>query len=150
MKKILVLVLATLMSISLCACGGSESTSGNNNSETKTEENGFTPSQVTEKEEVEETTTAPANMTIEEMQQYYDVTKYLGSPCYDECKIKVWDELGVVQINRMAENGVFPITIEDNGQLENGKTYGFIICDNDTPDDLSDDVVAYVFTTPIE
>lgn len=145
MKKKLLVTLAAIMCISLCACGGTETTSGNN------KEEGFTPSQVTEKEETEENDTETLiEIDVENLEQYYDVTKFVGTPSYNECKIKVWDELGVVQINRMAENGVFPITIEDNGQLENGKTYGCIICDNDTPEDLSDDVVAYIFTIPVE
>jgi hypothetical protein len=30
------------------------------------------------------------------------------------------------------------------------KHYNAILCDNNTPDDLTDDVVVYIFTTPIE
>jgi len=82
MKKKLVLVLATLMCISLCACGGTESTSGNNNSETKTEENGFTPNQPTEETETKEEETNISDMTVEEMQKYYDTEKFIGKTTF--------------------------------------------------------------------
>ena len=63
------------MCISLCACGGNESTSGDN------KEDGFTPEQVTETPvTTEEDKEISLNMTVEEMQQYYDATQFVGQP----------------------------------------------------------------------
>lgn len=119
-----------------------------------TEDKGFTPDQVTEtpngtenvlnddvKEDIEEI--ANGDLT-----QYYDTEKIIGTPKLETWKVKYWG--GITQINRYIDNGHFPIVIEDNGKLEDGKTYKCIICDNNTPDDYTDDVVAYIFTTPID
>ena len=148
MKKKLVLVLATLMCISLCACGGNESTNGNNNSETKQEENGFTPNQPTEKEE--ETTTAPDNMTIEEMQQYYDVEKYLGTPRLEVLSTSFFiAEKNPETISLVDDHGA-QYKIAFTEELKPNVDYKVILCDNDTPKDVNDDVIVYIFTTPIE
>ncbi|MBQ8279298.1 MAG: hypothetical protein IJZ23_05605 [Roseburia sp.] len=148
MKKKLVLVIATLMCVSLCACGGTETTNSNNNtestsvdsnSETKTEQNGFTPNQPTETEEIETKENA-SDMTVEEMQKYYDVEKYVGTPRLVTCRYMGGG------LNPVAEEeGLTVYQIEDDDRLENFKKYDCIICDNDTPDYQADDVVVYIF-----
>ena len=142
MKKRLVMILALGMCMFLCACGGSESTSGDN------KEDGFTPSKPTETTEQEETqneTVDTSNMTVEEMQTYYDTTTFVGTPRIETLQAYVMGD------KVLLENDNFAITIQDTSKsLKDWKWYECIICDNNTPDDLEDDVVAYIFTTPVE
>ena len=152
MKKKLVLILAALMCISLCACGGSESTNGDN------KEEGFTPTVTTETEETEtkeETITAPDNMTVEEMQKYYDVTQYIGTPRYATMKSSPDENPKIVDLVEIDANGdkLHQCSIEMVGKPsdwmdEEGKdwkTVQCIIVDNNTPEDYTDDTLVYIF-----
>ena len=149
MKKKIVFVLATLMCVSLCACGGTEPTNSNNNtesasvdsnSETKTEQNGFTPNQPTETEEIE-TKENVSDMTVEEMQKYYDVEKYVGTPRLVTCRYMS----GWLNPVEEEEEGLAVYKIQEDDRLEQFKRYDCIICDNDTPDYHADGIVVYIF-----
>jgi len=156
MKNKLVLVLATLMCIALCACGGTENTSGNNTN-TETEEKGFTPNQPIETTEQKNTETQQevvntSDMTVEEMQKYYDVEKFVGTPnviTMNFIYFKEKDAYGFMELgdNILARGRMY---VEYNENLKVGQHYNCIVCDNNTPDDLKDDVIAYIFTTPVE
>ena len=152
MKKKLVLALATLMCISLCACGGNETTSGDN-------KDGFTPNKTTETTEQKDTQTQqeekiPSDMTVEEMQKYYDTEQYVGTPRYTKLKFTGCDS-GYHQISEpdpTNENNppIAYYSLERIEGLNIWANYYAIVCDNNTPDDYNDDVIAYLFKTPIE
>lgn len=153
MKKRLVMIFVMTMCVFLCACGGNESTSGDNKG------NGSTTSQSTEKEDTEtkeDTTKVPDNMTVEEMQGYYDVEKYVGTPRYTKISSKGYNGDVIIfgEVDPNNQYNTIPFSqyeFDKNVEFAGyDKTYYCIICDNNTPDDLSDDVVAYIFTTPVE
>ena len=147
MKKKLVLVLATLMCISLCACGGNESTSGDN------KENGFTPSQVTEKDETEENDTETMEeIDVENLQKYYDTSKFVGTPRLVVLQAElVTPSRETITISPLSsEHDGVCVHIPNDNTLKSWGKYNCIITDNNTPDDKSDDELAYIFTTPIE
>ena len=141
MKKKLVLILATLMCISLCACGGTESTSGNNtDTSTKKEESGFTPNQVTETEKEE-------LLEIDEnnLEQYYDTTQFVGTPTLVYCLAQRNQVENIIVIGRMGDDGnYYEYTIEYNDKIKS-RGYDMIFVDNNTPNDYSDDLIAYIF-----
>lgn len=140
MKK-LVLGLMLVMGLSLVGCGNAKDEVVNGG--------GFTPSKPstetvveTEKEEIN------LEMTVEEMKEYYNDNQFVGTPSCEVWKVKQWGP--VTKINRYLDDGNFPISFEQDLSLEDGKSYICIITDNGTPDDYSDDELAYIFTTPIE
>lgn len=146
MKKILVFILATLMCISLCACGGNESASGDN-------KDGITPNQPTETTEQKDTETqqeekSPSDMTVEEMKNYYDPEKFLGTPRLVNAELYDAPNEVIKVIDRtVAEYMEYEIAVPEGAKASD--FYGMfdvIICDNNTPDDYTDDVVAYIFT----
>lgn len=138
MKKKLVLTLATLMCISLCACGGSDTTNGDN------KEDGVTQTVTTEKEETEELS---LDMTVEQMQGYYDTTKVAGTPRIEHIKVyEVDKEANTVTYRCNAiDTTSTKYTMEYQEGLYEGCFYRCIVVDNNTPDDVNDDIVAYVF-----
>lgn len=176
MKKKFVLILATLMCVSLCACGGAESTSANN-TDTKTEEStsasstetqaldsGFVPV-ATEKP----TETEGNEQTIEEaidesnLEKYYDVTEFIGTPRLETVTIprpvgkdKEKETLTVIYSkyviiepgNEWDVRNEYEIV--KNDAIKVACSYYAILTDNNTPDDYSDDLLAYIFTTPVE
>lgn len=144
-KRILSLLLVAIMTCSLCACGGSESTSGDN------KEDGFTPSQITEEEETEEKgTVTPEEIDVNNLQKYYDVEKFIGTPRLEKVHFCGQYGDGTIQamVNGVASDGVF--RVQNTHNFKNGTWLWCIICDNNTPDDVLDDTLAYIFTTPIE
>lgn len=158
MKKKLVLVLATLMCISLCACGGSDTTNGDNKENVttnqETDKDGFTPNQATETEETKKET-VDFNMTVEEMQKYYDTEKFIGTPRLALMQSMPDTSSNTVMLHERNEKGQDMCInyIEMTGTKEdwyNEDRTGYkkvtcIVCDNNTPDDYEDDVVAYIF-----
>lgn len=154
MKKKIVLFLATLMCVSLCACSGSESTSGDNNSETKTEQNGVTPSQPIE--ETEETENKKETLIVDDidrdnLQQYYDTTKFSGNPTLCYGIYYIFNGKASFELYDLSRKGIGSIEIEPIEELLDSHKYFCIMTDNDnTPDNISDDTLAYIFTTPIE
>jgi len=152
MKKRLIVILATLMCISLCACGGSEGTSGNNKG------NGFTPDQTTVKEETDEGNAKIEEVIDEEnLEKYYDVTECIGTPRLAFYDIVVKDPERPMEIivynskdDWINNKRCLAVQIEYNKDVPYGELCYCIITDNYTPDDTSDDQLAYIFTTPIE
>ena len=147
MKKIICLLLVAMMCISLCACGGSESASGDN------KENGFSPSQVTEKGETEENNTETTEeIDVENLEKYYDTSKFVGTPRLVVMQAElVTENKEVITISPLSSqhDGVCAHIPNDN-TLKSWAKYNCIITDNNTPDDKTDDELAYIFTTPIE
>lgn len=140
MKK-LVLGLMLVMGLSLVGCGNAKEEVVNGG--------GFTPSKPstetvveTEKEEV-----VSFEMSVEEMKEYYNDNQFVGTPRVEMVKV-LYDELQelwLIHVDSMSAN----VPIENLG-LERNAHYNCIITDNGTPDDYSDDEIAYIFTTPIE
>lgn len=147
MKKKLLVTLAAIMCISLCACGGTETTSGNN------KEEGFTPSQATEKEETEENDTETlVEIDVENLEKYYDTSKFVGTPRLVVMQAElVTENKEVITISPLSSthDGVCAHIPNDN-TLKSWAKYNCIITDNNTPDDRTDDELAYIFTTPVE
>lgn len=139
MKKRIVVFLATLMCISLCACGGTESTSGEN------KEDGFTPTVTTEKEEKD------TEVIIDEnnLEQYYDTTQFVGTPRIEDMQMLWKEDKETVEIgkkNADLEWEVFCVIEKPNSLTGMGSMHvDCIFVDNNTPDDTSDDVIAYIF-----
>ena len=152
MKRKLVLLLTTLMCISLCACGGSESASGNNDLETKTEENSVIPSQQTEETEDKKETLSIDDIDRDNLKQYYDTTQFSGNPtlCYG-IYYKFKNGSASFEVCTLSGEGMGGIEMEPIEDLVDSHRYFCIMTDNsNTPDNISDDTLAYIFTTPIE
>ena len=105
-------------------------------------------SPVTENEKIQFST----DMTIEEMKQYYDVTKFAGTPRLVILQAElVTDSKEVITLSPLSSShdGI-SIDIPNDHTLQSwGKYYCILTCNN-TEDDFSDDELAYIFTTPIE
>ncbi len=143
MKKKLALLLATLMCISLCACGGTESTSANN----KKEESGFTPVITTEEEKTEEIVD---EIDKDNLEKYYDTTQFVGTPRIEDMQISWKEDKKTVEIGKKnketLEWEVFCVIEKPKSLTGMGsKHVDCIFVDNNTPDDKSDDVIAYIF-----
>lgn len=149
MKKMVLGLVMAIMIMGLVGCGGSESTNGDNNSEPK-QESGFTPNQSTETTEQKNTETQQeetnaSDMTVEEMQKYYDVEKYVGTPMIKNMLYlynSSSDAYFFVEEEDFFSGNLY---VENDERLVVGNTYKSIVCDNDTPDITRDDVVVYVF-----
>lgn len=148
MKKVMLGLVMVVMLMSMVGCG-----------ETKKE--GFVPEQVTESEVVTDNAKENIEEVIdtENLQKYYDTEKFLGTPYLVLCDSCGGPEKGTLDLTGFTE--VFNVELQDyerdsvtfiiekTDTLEYFKKYYVIGCDNNTPDDLSDDVIAYIFTTPI-
>lgn len=128
MKKVMLGLVMVMMLMSLVGCG-----------ETKKE--GFVPEQVTESEVVTDDVKEDIEEVIdtENLQKYYDVEKYLGTPRIVTCRY-ISGILNPVS----EEEGLSMYQIEEDERLENLKHYDCIIVDNNTPL-KDDDVVVYIF-----
>lgn len=138
MKK-LVLGLMLVMGLSLVGCGNAKDDVVNGG--------GFTPSKPSTETvvETEKEVVVSLEMSVEEMKEYYNDNEFVGTPRVETLQAYVMGE------NVLLENDNFSITIQDTSKnLKDWKWYECIVVDNGTPDDLSDDEVAYIFTTPIE
>lgn len=141
MRKVVLGLAMVMVVMGLVGCGPTEE-----------KKDGFVPEQVTENEVV----TDDVKEGIEEiadgdLTKYYDTEKYLGTPYSTVLEIFVPDSRGL-QVKQRSADGtrVWEYHIEPNELLVYGQKHNAILCDNNTPDDLTDDVVVYIFTTPIE
>lgn len=109
-----------------------------------------------EVQEMEETITSETlvqettEMTVTELQQYYDTSQYAGTPSYEKCLVtfQVDGKTGEKKARILRGSDYIEIAYTEN--LKSEQYYNCIICDNNTPDNPSDDVVAYVFDTTDE
>ena len=143
MKKMMLGLVVVVMMFTMVGCG-----------ETKKEEikeNGFVPEQVTEspviteevKEEIEEV------IDTENLQKYYDVTKCIGTPSLVKMRLDYKTDNDTMVLTRQIRELELTITWEMEKPADllgsGNLTVEGIVCDNNTPDDYTDDVVAYVF-----
>lgn len=133
MRKLVLGLAMVMVVMGLVGCGTTDD-----------KKDGFVPEQVTESEVV----TDNVKEDIEEiadgdLTKYYDVEKYVGTPRVETLTVYLWADTG----NASVENDVlyFEITGVDKS-LKNCRQYQCIVCDNNTPDDITDDVLAYIFT----
>lgn len=111
---------------------------------------GFTPSKPstetvveTEKEEIN------LEMTVEEMKEYYNDNEFVGAPKIEVVQVGYISESdGIMNLQGQSTRNNY--RIDYTSSLGRGLKYNAIVVDNGTPEDTFDDVIAYVFTTPIE
>lgn len=141
------MIILTIMSLSLVACGGKETETAENEKDIvekiqNGEVEGFTPIQV--EEESQEVANVVEEVIIsEDLNKYYDTTQYTGVARLEtlmviQCKIE--NETCLVNENNAS------LSIVYNEELKNHEKYDCIIVDNNTPEDISDDIVVYIFT----
>ena len=117
----------------------------------ETKKEGFVPEQVTESEVVTDDVKENIEEVIdtENLQKYYDVTKCVGTPRLEVLSTSFFiAEKNPETISLVDDHGA-QYKIAFTKELKPNVDYNVILCDNNTPNDLSDDVVAYIFTTPI-
>ena len=137
MKKVMLGLVMVMMLMSLVGCG-----------ETKKE--GFAPNQVTETPNDTEEVLDNKNDEIvnDDLTKYYDVEKYVGTPTLVKLCFGGSEENGYYFYDRNSSQGI-KFDVEINDQINNlklWKEYECIVCDNNTPNDVFDDVLVYVFT----
>jgi hypothetical protein len=140
MRKMMLGLVMVVMMFAMVGCG----------EETK---KGFVPEQVTQTPSgnTEEVLDEEIKKDIEEvangdLTQYYDVEKYVGTPTIKTMICLYYDTrdaYGFVNKDDIFEGTLY---VEYDERLEDGKGYECIVCDNDTPDNKKDDVIAYIFT----
>jgi len=91
-------------------------------------------------------------LTIEEMQEYYDVSEFVGTP-----RLAIIEFCGVGEYNdellTMEELDCGIIIFRFMDKIPEWDEYAYhyaIVLDNGTPDDYSDDPVAHIFESTIE
>ena len=130
MKKVMLGLVMVMMLMSLVGCG-----------ETKKE--GFVPEQVTESEVM--TDDVKENIANGDLTKYYDTEKFLGSPTVVTLTVaKVEDN--VATLFASVGDGFYSIKIENTKNFKFKEQYKCIVCDNETPNNYLDDVIAYIFT----
>ena len=147
MKKV-VLGLMLVMGLSLVGCGSTESKEPNKNEVVNGGGVAIEKPVETETEvETEEEVVVSLEMPVEEMKEYYNDNQFVGTPRVEVVKVLYDDlqELWLIHVDSMNAN----VPIENLG-LERNVHYNAIVVDNGTPDDYTDDELAYIFTTPIK
>lgn len=140
MKKIIVLLLVAVMSLSMVACG-TEDKDTEDKIQSEETAGGFVPNQVEENEEIAEL--AEEIITTEDLTQYYDATQYTGTPRLMRLKCihaKLENETCLVMSNGNT------LTIAYDERLKDLAEYDCILVDtNNTPDNDWDDTIVYIF-----
>ena len=145
MKK-LVLGLMLVMGLSLVGCGSTESKEPNKNEVVNGGGVAIEKPVNTETEvETEEEVVVSLEMSVEEMKEYYNDNQFVGTP-----RVEVLEYLHNEYLTCVYLESGECIVFDEVKECECYKHYAFIIVDNGTPDDDSDDEIAYIFTTPIE
>lgn len=162
MKKMILGLVMVVMMLGCVGCGKEEAKNAKEIAEIAFENEGFVPEQVVEEPVITENIAQDIEEVIDEnnLEKYYDVTEYVGTPYLTVCEVSGGEKPGTINLIGSAEiYGVdiegyhetsVKFTIEKTDSLEYWKKYNVIACDNNTTDDASDDVIAYVFTTPVE
>lgn len=162
MKKMILGFAMAVMMLGCVGCGKEEAKNAKEIAEIASENEGFVPEQVVEEPVITEEVAQDIEEVIDEnnLEKYYDVTKYVGTPYLTVCEVSGGEKPGTINLIGSAEiygadieeyhktSVIF--TIEKTDSLEYWKKYNVIACDNNTTNDTSDDVIAYVFTTPVE
>lgn len=139
MKKMMLIGMVVVMMLGLVGCNSEEKEIVEKIQSEETE--GFTPIQV--EEESQEVADVVEEVIIsEDLSKYYDTTQYTGVARLEtlmviQCKIE--NETCLVNENNAS------LSIVYNEELENHEKYDCIIVDNNTPEDISDDIVVYIF-----
>jgi predicted small lipoprotein YifL len=146
MKKIILTLMGVMTIMSLVGCG------------TVTTDKGYSPETVTESKTVEESVNDngkiefSTDMTVEEMKEYYDTAKFVGTPRLVILQAElVTDTRDVITLSTLSSShdGIC-VHIPNDHTLQSWGKYYCIVTDNNTPSDTTDDELAYIFTTPIE
>ena len=143
MKKVMLGLVMVVMLMSLVGCG-----------ETKTLEDkeGFVPEQVTESEVVTNEV-VEEELISDDLTKYYDTEKFLGTPRLVKMQSIPHADTSTVDLMECSEDLTTKCncTVEMVGTIDDWKgqmgwkIVDCIVCDNNTPQDYSDDVVAYIF-----
>ena len=155
-----------VMMLGCVGCGKEEVKNVEEIVEITSENEGFVPEIVTEEEPV---ITEEVAQDIEEvidesnLEKYYDVTEFIGTPRLETATIprpvgkdKEKETLTVIYSkyviiepgNEWDVRNEYEIV--KNDAIKVACSYYAILTDNNTPNDYSDDLLAYIFTTPIE
>ena len=150
MKKMILGLVMVVMMLGCVGCGKEEAKNVKEMAEIASENEGFVPEVVTEKEPV---ITEEVEEVIDEanLEKYYDVTEFVGTPRLEKMRMEYSNDSNIVIITKQYREIDILLTYKikkPNDLLGSGTiTIKGILCDNNTPDDLSDDLLAYIFTT---
>lgn len=146
MKKVMLGLVMVVMLMSMVGCGTTKTL--------EDKKDGFVPEQVTESEIVVDEVVEEV-IDTENLQKYYDTEKYLGTPTFIDVMRIQWsqdNEKTMIAYCTVSNSEGCSVDLEwEIARIPNLKGSGStlvqgIICDNETPDDYSDDVVVYIFT----
>jgi predicted small lipoprotein YifL len=143
MKKVILMILGVMMIMSLVGCG---------------KDKGYTPEQIIPTENVSTNETEESNTEIVEeidvdnLQKYYDTEHYIGTPRLSKVDFCGNYGDGTICATENVSEGEFKAVfrVKNTQNIPNGTKLWCIICDNGTIDDVTDDTLAYIFTTPIK
>lgn len=142
MKKLIALLIVAVMSFSLVACSGGSSENGVEPS-TKEETTETTENSNESKEEAKEEV---KEIDMNNLEQYYDVSKFPGTPRAYTGKVVYHSESKNETHIANAENSANDYFVcEYMKELSMDEEYTCIAVDNNTPDNADDDLLAYVF-----
>lgn len=147
MKKMILGLVMVVMMLGCVGCGKEEAKNAKEIKEIASENEGFVPEQVTEEPVITEEVAQDIEEVIDEnnLEKYYDVTEYLGTPTLAYCLAQRNQVENIITVSRTTENGgYYEYTIEYNDKIKS-RGYNMIFVDNNTPDDYSDDLIAYIF-----
>lgn len=151
MKKVMLGLVMVVMLMSMVGCGETTKT-------LEDKKEGFVPEQVTESEVVTDEVVEEVEEIIdtENLQKYYDPMKCVGTPRLATMKSSPNENNEVVDLveidaegNKLCQGSIKMVGKVSDWLDEKGmdwKTVQAIVCDNNTPDDYTDDIIAYVFT----
>jgi hypothetical protein len=144
MKKVMLGLVMVVMLMSMVGCGNNST----NGTSMKNDEDGFTPNQVTELPSNTEESEVKEEVEEEDLTQYYDVEQFVGTPRKTRVFVTDKDNGYKLSIYEAVDSRhcVASVFIDKVIELEHNSFYKVIVCDNNTPDDYSDDVVVYIFT----
>ncbi len=165
MKKMILGLVMVVMMLGCVGCGKEEAKNAKEIAEIASENEGFVPEQVVEEPVITEEVAQDIEEVIDEnnLEKYYDVTEFIGTPRLETVTIprpvgkdKEKETLTVIYSkyviiepgNEWDVRNEYEIV--KNDAIKVACSYYAILTDNNTPDDYSDDLLAYIFTTPVE
>lgn len=130
MRKLVLGLAMVVTMLAMVGCGTSK-------------EEGFAPEQVVENEVVTDNVKENIEEIAEDdLTQYYDVEQYVGTPRIETFTCLRSNENGTAFRN---DNYDY-IRIAYTDKVEVRESYDCVLVDNNTPDNIHDDVIVYVFT----